>query len=122
LNTADPTHPDYIGYEVPLLYIDPNLSTEAAVKWIARRLYDVMAHAIKGIRFTAPLLLVTDSSDTYQKRPRMLRYYDPVLVDGIQFLVRSCNPSYKKDGMQFATYELEAPREPYYTSTPITSF
>lgn len=60
--------------------------------------------------FEAPLLFVTDESDVHQTKPRPLRWYDPVYVDDELFLVRSCNPTYSKDSVQMAVYELEAPR------------
>jgi hypothetical protein len=55
-------------------------------------------------------VLVTSASDTNQIRPRPLRYYDPVTIFGVQYLVRSVNPFYRFDGKQMAKYECETPR------------
>jgi len=106
-------NPDYLGRCVRIRYVDSNLTTQEAVDWVCRRLFDVMAHGIQTIRFTGPMVLVTDPNDASQKRPRPLRYYDPIKVNGVPYLIRSCNPTAKKDGQQLALYEAESPREPY---------
>jgi len=115
--TADPTNPDWIGELVPLLYVDTTLNTQDAVDFMAWRLFHVTCHGIKMTEIEAPLVLVTDPNDTNQTKPRPPRFYDPVLVndDGTesQWLVRNCNPFWRKDGFQWASYELEAPRAPY---------
>lgn len=108
--SADPSDPDYLGYMVPLIIMDPSLGSQEAVDWHVRRYYDFTCHAIKMCSFEAPLLLVNDASDSYQVAPRPLRYYDPVLINGAQFLVRNCNPDYTKDDHQWAHFECEAPR------------
>lgn len=117
---VDSSHPDYLGRVVPIYVMCPNLATIpdvynslgqsewAALNWIARRAYDVSCHAIKFCSFEAPLLLITHEDDATRKRP--LRYYDPVVVDGEQFLIRNVNPTYRKDHIQMAIYECEGPR------------
>lgn len=119
---VDPDHPDYLGRMVPIYVMVPEVyalselhPTESgmfqnpALNWIGRRIYDVAAHAVKFVTFEAPLILVDEENPvTYEKRP--LRYYDPVLVDGEQFLIRNVNPTYRKDYHQMAVYECEAPR------------
>ena len=110
IETADPDHPDYIGRFVPLVIVNPALQSYEAVTFAVRRYYDIGCRTTKILPFVAPLLLIWDPTDVYQVAPRPLRYYDPVLVDGEQWLVRSCNPSYRRDSAQWATYELEAPR------------
>lgn len=109
IESADPAHPDYLGRMVPIIVLDGGLFGQAAVDWACRRIYDVACHGIKMATFTAPLVLVTNTTDAKQTRPRPLRYYDPVLVNGEQFLIRNCNPSYTKDSVQMATYECQAP-------------
>lgn len=111
--SSDPTSPDYLGRLVPLIVVDPNIATPEAAAWYCRRLYDVTAHAKKVIQFVAPLVLVKDTSEPNAQRPRPLRYYDAVQVNGQQFLVRSCNPFYVKDSKQLAMYEVEAPTAPF---------
>lgn len=113
----DPDHPDYLGHMVPIYVLDPAIaggsdaeSNERAAKWVCRRVYDIACHGVRRMTFEAPLLLVTDPLDEFQSNPRPLRWYDPVYVDSTIFLVRSCNPTYVKDGVQMATYELESPR------------
>lgn len=118
---VDTSSPDYLGRLVPLYVMVPELAgiapdidgdgnqTLPALNWIGRRIYDVAAHAIKFVSFEAPLVLI-DEENPGRGEKRQLGYYDPVLVNGDQFLVRNCNPTYRKDHIQMAVYELEAPR------------
>jgi hypothetical protein len=116
LSPGDPGYPDgtdidYIGRCIPIVVRDRTLTTQFGVDFIARRTYDYAAHARERFSFIAPMLLVTDSTDAEQTRPRKLTYYDPVQVqqqDGsfVTYLVLSCSPAYTKDGFQFARYEL----------------
>lgn len=105
---ADPTNPDYIdGKPRPIWHADPSLRTQESVNFVARRLYDLSAHARKWVQFEAPLVLVTNPSDSKQIRPRILRYGDIVKIEGELFVVNSVNAKY---GMgqgknQFAAYE-----------------
>lgn len=112
---TNPNSPDYTdGNFAPIVVIDTTLTTQFAVDFTARRTYDIGCKAVKMMQFTAPLLLITDPNDSLQRVPRPLRYYDPVTVydQGVasQWLVRSCNPTYRKDHIQMAHYELQAPR------------
>lgn len=115
----DPDHPDYIGHMVPIVVVDPGLTTQDDVDWVCKRVFEVACFSRKRVTFTAPLLFINDASDTELGTDyRMLRYYDPVLLEDAdgnttQWLVVSCNPGYKKDGQQWAEYELEAPREAF---------
>ena len=110
--TADPSSPDYLGRRVPLYVIDPALESSAnpseVISALARRLYKLVCHGIKMMTFEAPLILIPHESDSSRRRP--LRYYDPVYINDETFLIRNVNPSYTKDGIQYAMYELEAPR------------
>ncbi|HJP82900.1 MAG TPA: hypothetical protein VJ835_05280 [Fimbriimonadaceae bacterium] len=114
----DPEHPDYIGYDVPLYVIDPTLQTPEAVNLVTRRVFDVACLSTRVMSFIAPLLLIDHEDEEGKKRP--LRFYDPVTVtrfgEQSQWLVRNVNPTYSKDSMQMAIYELEAPREPFLPS------
>lgn len=108
----NPTHPDYTnGRPNWIYYSDPTLKTQAAVNFLARRIYDVACHAQKRISFEAPLLLVTDVTDTFQRRPRPLRYGDPVLFEGEKFFVSSVSIDYSEGGSKsmMAVYELFQP-------------
>lgn len=106
----DPTNPDFLGWAAPIKVYDPTLTTETAVNWVARRVFQYACFSRQILSFKAPLILVTDSGDTEQTNPRPLRFYDPVGVwngvDYDQYLVRACTPAYSKDGFQWATYEL----------------
>lgn len=113
--TSDPTSPDYLGRILPLYVIDPAIGSavneqtlKAATNALCRRIAKLTFHGIKLCTLHAPLVLIEHELDPTTKRK--LRFYDPVLVNGVQFLVRSVNPSYEKDGIQYAMYELEAPR------------
>jgi hypothetical protein len=119
-NYPDPDHPDYIGYDVPLYVVDPTLQTPDAVNIVARRIFNVACLSTRIISFMAPLLLIDHETEEGKKRP--LRFYDPVTVTrfGVDttWLVRNVNPVYEKDSMQMASYELEAPREPFLLPSP----
>lgn len=108
--TADPSSPDYIGFEKELIEIDHTIQGQAHADMITKRLFDFTCHGTYLVNFEAPLALVWDPNDTKQIRPRPLRYYDPVLFGSTQYLVRAVNPYYTFDGKQFARYELETPR------------
>ena len=111
--TSDPTSPDYLGRIVPIIVVDPNIQTQDELIWRLRRLYDFVAHGRETIQFVAPNVLITDSSDTNQKRPRSLRYGDAIQVNGETYLVVNCNPFHKKDTKQLAFYECEKPTAPF---------
>lgn len=115
----DPEHPDYIGYDVPLYVVDPSLQTEEAVNLVARRVFDVACLSTRVCSFMAPLILIDHEDEVGKKRP--LRFYDPVTITHLgvesQWLVRNVNPMWDKDGFQWATYELEAPREPFLAAS-----
>lgn len=113
IHTADPSHPDYLGFFAPIIVVNFGLFTQHAVNVVCRRIYDVSCHGTKIANFEAPLALVVDPNDTFQSAPRPLRYYDPVVIvqdgEASQWLVRNCNPTYHKDNIQYAYYELQAP-------------
>lgn len=104
--TADATHPDYLGDIVPLLYFDPTLTEPAAVAYVARRLYDRVAHGEKWFTFQAPALYVGDASDSQLSgRKRPLRINDVITVLGSTALVRSASYGYDRDNRQLMTIE-----------------
>ncbi len=118
---ADPTQPEYLGRRLPIYVVDPALGTannrqamQDAVNALATRIARLTFKAVKTMRFRAPIVPITNEKYTlggtaFEKRT--LRYYDPVLVDGEQWLIRNVNPDPQKDIVQYAFYELEAPRE-----------
>lgn len=114
--TADSTHPDYLGRRVPLWIVDYSLeigtpdekTSISAIRTLAKRVYDLTAHAIKRATFEAPLVIIPHPDDPTRVRP--LRFYDLIYIDDTPWLIRSCNPTYVKDHIQMATYEVEAPR------------
>ena len=102
--------PDYLGFASPIRVFDAKLSTQEAVDWKTRRVYDRACFARYFLRFRAPLELVTDVTDAYQSKPRRLRFYDAVTVNlwgtVFQFIVVSCTPTIHKDSVQQADYVL----------------
>lgn len=116
LSPGQPGYPDgtnsaYFGRVIPIRKVMFNLPNQDAVDWYTRRIYDRSCFARYFVAFIAPMIDVIDVTDPLQVRPRMLRYYDPVLVrqyDGSlrQFLVVSCQPAYTKDRIQMAHYLL----------------
>lgn len=112
----DTTCPDYTnGRPVWIVVNDGALWSQQAVDFWARRIYDIACHGQKRIRFTAPLIFVTDSQDTKQKHPRILRFGDQVLFNGQQFIVANVNPSWTElqggSRNQYALYELFTPAQ-----------
>jgi hypothetical protein len=106
---TDFTNPDYLGRRVPAIYVDPLLTTEAAVEAVGTRLSGFAGRGQRWFGFTAPLVLVWDATDTLQANPRPARINDIVRVDGRIGILRNCNPHYNKheggDLFQWADYE-----------------
>lgn len=102
-------NPDYLGRMVRYLRVDNALTLPDAVKWTCHRIFDRATHGAKCITFAAPALYVWDSQDALQFRPRKLRFYDPITVNGTVFLVRSCNLETRKDGKQIMIINAELP-------------
>lgn len=107
----DGSSPEYFGRIVPIQAVDWKLGSQAGVDWKCRRIFERACFSRFFLSFTAPLILVWDSTDPLQSEPRRLRFYDAVQVrqnDGTlsQFLVVDCAPSYTKDGIQMASYLL----------------
>lgn len=106
--------PDFLGRFRPIYVFDPTYGSQEIVDYVTRRVYDAACHAVKYITFEAPLGLVTDPDDTNQRCPRPLAFYDPVklrLADGSleDWLILSCQPSYRKDHIQMARYTIIRP-------------
>lgn len=109
----DPNSMDYTNGRPNWIYIgDGGLQTQAAVNFVARRVFDMACHAQKRVVFEAPLLLIdqTATGDEYQRQPRPLRFGDPVKVEGDQYVVSNVSPYLKaeKGGsrVMMAVYEL----------------
>jgi hypothetical protein len=110
----DPNSPDYLGRPVELYIGDPSFNTPEIVNFVARRVYDMVAHGQYWVSFEAPLVLVTDVSDTYQRRPRRLMFGDSVKYEGRDYIVANCNPDITGGGSSrrmMATYELFSPAQ-----------
>lgn len=108
----DPGSPDYLSRQVKLYYGDKGLTSKEAVDFTCRRLYDMACHGQKRISFEAPLVLITDVTDEYQRQPRPLMYGDMVKFEGENFVVSSCCPTYSGGGSgrsMMAVYELFSP-------------
>lgn len=95
---ADPEHPDFFGGRVrPVVVVDPSLAgvpignysagemTQLAVTWLTNRLYDFLCHAQQLVSFKTPANFIFDG-DIQAYRP--LRFQDPVLWDGVSYLVK----------------------------------
>ena len=86
----DPTNPDYTDGVPEMIYqCDPVLTTNDAVNWRARRVFDLACHSRIWHRFTAPAVLVTNPDDTNQIRPRLPMFGDIVLFNGTQCVVNN---------------------------------
>lgn len=116
----DPEHPDYSTKIIPAWVIDPTLGGDANKNDISgvldrfgRRMMAIAGCTKTGLKFRAAIPLALEEDDPLSTVPRMPQYYDAVTVDGATFLIRTCNPSYKHDRLQFANWELEAPREDF---------
>ncbi len=113
IQTANPDHPDYLGYIAPLVLIDPSLNNPAAINLFLRRYAQITMHAVRMGTFEAPLILLQNTGDPLQTQPRSLGYYDPVTTYArgklSQWLIRNCNVHVQKDHVQWAKYEIEAP-------------
>ncbi len=112
----DPTNPVYTNGRPVLIYVgDGTLGSQAAVDFFCRRIFDMACQAQKRVSFEAPLLLITDPNDPYQRQPRPLRYGDPVLLQGEKFIVANCNPDYSSQSggsrSMMALYELFTPSD-----------
>lgn len=110
--TADPNHRDYLGRCVPIYYIVPSLGAlgidaPAALARLWRRIFDVACHAVDVWDAQVPIVPITNEYETGKKR--ILRHYDPVTIDGEQFIVRNFNPMYEKDSVQMAMIQFERP-------------
>ncbi|MBI1332696.1 MAG: hypothetical protein GC165_07430 [Armatimonadetes bacterium] len=96
--TPDPTNPVYTnGRPVWIYYGDNELWSQEAVNFYTRRIFDLACQAQQRVKFTAPMLLITDKADTdagYQRQPRPLRYGDPVLINGVQHIIANVNPDW----------------------------
>lgn len=78
--TPDTGGRDFIGEVRPVHVYMASLSTQEAVDWMTRRIYDFAAHARTFKRFKSWMPLIVDSNDPFQIYPRMPRIYDPVEV------------------------------------------
>jgi len=117
--TPGPANPDYLGRFVPLVITDPAVAPgknaaerQAALDLFCRRIYNIACRASELAEWESDLVLITDATDTLLDRKRPLRYGDFVRVDGVDFILRSCNPSFRKDSAQLAVYSAEIYRAP----------
>jgi hypothetical protein len=105
---ANPDGLDYLGRLVNIAYTDPTLTLQSAVDWVGRRVFNLACRGQKYARFTAELVLAAPGDSVYTHRHRRpLRIGDAVTLDGDRWIVRSCNPAYRKDHLQMAEYELQ---------------
>lgn len=112
----DPDSPDYTNGRPVWIYVgDPSFQSQQAVDFYCRRIYDLACHAQNRKHFEAPLLLVTDVNDEYQRQPRPLKYGDPVFFEDEVFIVGNCSPDWSSvnggSRMMMARYELFQPAD-----------
>jgi hypothetical protein len=89
---------------------DPLLTDQELMNWAAKRLYQLSTWSPTVYTFDAPAVFVrTWPDDPINCRPRLLRYMDPVRVNGVQCLVRSVQVSIAKEWDIWATYEVVTP-------------
>ena len=89
--TADPTHRDHLGYELPLIYPDPTIRSQDAADFICRRLYDAVAYGKEWASWRSPLVLLSNPADILQTNPRPLRLGDVVRLDSRFAMIRSAS-------------------------------
>ena len=86
------SHPDYTDGRPRYIYIaNKALQSQAAVDLVARRVFDYSCHAKYFKQFSAPLWRITNPDDTYQVRPRPLRFGDMVTLDDVFYVVWGVN-------------------------------
>lgn len=111
-NFPDGSAPEFVNRVVPIRAVDYRLSTQRAVDFRARRIFDRACFVRSFLTFDAPLLLITDPDDSLQQRLRPLRYYDAVLARDVdsgelmQYLVLDVQIHYQRDHNQMASYTL----------------
>jgi hypothetical protein len=110
--TADTTHRDYLGRLVPIYYFIPSLIASGeqvgpALHRIARRIERFAMHAIDMRDFQAPIVPLNNEYDNVAVRN--FRYYDPVSIDGVQYVIRNANPGYSEDVAQMQMIQAEKP-------------
>lgn len=116
----DPDNVDYLGRFVPLIITDPLITSggrtaaerQALLDLFTRRVFNIALRGSKRLQWESPLALVTDASDPLLNRRRPLRFGDFIRVDGVDCILRSCDPSFTKDHMQFASYSADIFRAP----------
>lgn len=107
----DTDSPDYLGEPWTVEVRDPALSTQAAVDWVCRRIYDATVYARHYKTFRTYLPFITVQGDSYQATPRPPQFYDMVEVweggDWVPYVI-SAPPKfeYKKSGHMTMQVEL----------------
>jgi hypothetical protein len=107
---------DYLPRPVPFLRVLNEFGTtgsDGGLQFILVRTYNIIAFGMYILKFMAPLIPVWDMSNPLQVRPRILRWADPVMVGGVQYQVRSCNPQIKKSSQQLMYLELQSITTPF---------
>jgi hypothetical protein len=89
---CDNTNPDYTdGSPNLIVIVDPTLNTQGAVNFACRRTFDLSCHRRNYMSFEAPVVMVTDPSDTLQIRQRPLRWGDCVMYNDGYWFVSNVN-------------------------------
>ena len=106
----NPDSPDYLENCVLIEAWNYSLTTQEAVNWYARRIFDQACFGREYVTFTAPLLFVTDVNDSKQYRPRALRAGDVVQIQQVDgtfrnYILSQVNPRIMKDFDQGAQYQ-----------------
>lgn len=97
-DSIDDIGPDALGRHVPCYFPpDSSLTSQGAVDWACRIIYDAAAHAQKWVSFDAPLLFITDPEDELQVRPRRPQVNDLIQVAGLPAVVREVRVDFTRD-------------------------
>ncbi len=103
-----PSHPDFAGEVMDAHYVDASLDdgigSGAWLNWLIRRLVESSGHTQLGVTFRSPLVLIHDPDQPGLRRSLVVD--DLVAVGSMPYYVRQCRPTYTKDHIQLATYDL----------------
>lgn len=107
-SAADVSNLDYLGRRLEVAYTDVTLTTQAAVDFIARRLYDLALRGEKWAMFEAELALpnvsaVEPSIYTVRKR-RPLRAGDSITINGDRWVLHDVALKFTESHAQRAEY------------------
>jgi hypothetical protein len=124
LSAPDPTDPDYLGRAKRLLWFDPYIGDDNILNYVGNRVAETAMRGYRMRTFTSHYVLIDAGSanDFYgnaiyaagTKRP--LQFGDVVTIDGTPHMIRRVSPAWRHDTLQYAKYEAQELRSPYWTT------